>query len=62
TASGVAEATVVIASAIGTIPETLSRLIDRLKGRGIISWDSRTLKVKKDYLGQFTEESDLLED
>ncbi|HQH99881.1 MAG TPA: Crp/Fnr family transcriptional regulator [Deltaproteobacteria bacterium] len=51
-----------IASAIGTIPETLSRLIDRLKGRGIISWDSRTLKVKKDYLGQFTEESDLLED
>jgi CRP-like cAMP-binding protein len=46
-----------IASAIGTIPETLSRLFDRLKNRGIISWDSHTLKVKKDYIEQFTEEA-----
>jgi CRP/FNR family transcriptional regulator len=47
-----------IASAIGTIPETLSRLLDRLKGRGVISWDNRTLKVRKDYLEQFSEESE----
>lgn len=46
-----------IASAIGTIPETLSRLLDRLKGRGIISWDSRTLKVREDYLEQFAEDA-----
>jgi CRP-like cAMP-binding protein len=45
-----------IASAIGTIPETLSRLFDRLKNREIISWESGTLKVSEDYLEQFTED------
>lgn len=44
-----------IASAIGTIPETLSRLFDRLKSRGVISWESGVLKLKEDYLEQFTE-------
>jgi CRP/FNR family transcriptional regulator len=37
-----------LASAIGTIPETLSRLINRLKKRGVIEWD-RSLKVKKEH-------------
>lgn len=42
-----------IASAIGTIPETLSRLFDRLKRRNIISWRGSVLTVQKDYLEQF---------
>ena len=45
-----------IASAIGTIPETLSRLIDRLKRREAISWTGNTLKVQADYLEQFSPE------
>ena len=43
-----------IASAIGTIPETLSRLIDRLKRREVISWTGSTLVVQADYLEQFS--------
>ncbi len=35
-----------IASAIGTIPETLSRLLQRLKSRRIIQWDDMTLTLK----------------
>ncbi len=46
-----------IASAIGTIPETLSRLFDRLRSRGVISWESGVLKLRKDYLEQFTADS-----
>jgi CRP-like cAMP-binding protein len=46
-----------IASAIGTIPETLSRLFDRLRSREIISWKGATLFVDRDYLEQFTLEA-----
>jgi CRP-like cAMP-binding protein len=35
-----------IASAIGTIPETLSRLILRLKKRGVITWEKNILTMK----------------
>jgi CRP/FNR family transcriptional regulator len=45
-----------LASAIGTIPETLSRLINRLKDTGVISWEGRVLNVRKDYLENFMEE------
>lgn len=46
-----------IASAIGTIPETLSRLFERLKGREAISWKGSTLTVDRDYLEQFASET-----
>jgi len=42
-----------IASAIGTIPETLSRLFDRLKNRQVISWEGNVLSVDEDYLEGF---------
>jgi CRP/FNR family transcriptional regulator, dissimilatory nitrate respiration regulator len=35
-----------IASAIGTIPETLSRLLMRLKQRGVIIWEGNRLTVE----------------
>jgi len=35
-----------IAAAIGTIPETFSRLIQRLKRREVIEWDHHTVKIK----------------
>lgn len=38
-----------LASAIGTIPETLSRLIGRLKNRGIINWEKKDLHVKEGF-------------
>jgi CRP/FNR family transcriptional regulator len=38
-----------IASSIGTIPETMSRLIARLKARNIITWDKNRLTVQKGY-------------
>ncbi len=34
-----------IASSIGTIPETFSRLITRLKEKGIIAWEKETLTL-----------------
>lgn len=34
------------AAAIGTIPETMSRLILRLTKRGIIEWERKTLKLR----------------
>jgi CRP/FNR family transcriptional regulator, dissimilatory nitrate respiration regulator len=43
-----------IASAIGTIPETLSRLFDRLRSREIIVWKGSLLTVDRGYLEQFT--------
>lgn len=46
-----------IASAIGTIPETLSRLINRLKGLGVLLWEGNTLSVEKEYLENFLEAS-----
>jgi CRP-like cAMP-binding protein len=48
-----------IASAIGTIPETLSRLINRLKGLGVLLWEGNTLRVDKDFLENFMEEGEL---
>lgn len=47
-----------MASAIGTIPETFSRLINRLRGLGVISWEGGTLTVKKDYLENFMEDGE----
>ena len=38
-----------IASAIGTIPETMSRLILKLKQREIIEWEGNTLKIRSGY-------------
>lgn len=38
-----------IASTIGTIPETLSRLIQRLTRRGIIKWEGSTLKIDESF-------------
>ncbi len=35
-----------IASAVGTIPETFSRLLLRLTKTGIIAWEKETLKIK----------------
>jgi CRP/FNR family transcriptional regulator len=46
-----------IASAIGTIPETLSRLFDRLRSREVISWKGPVLSVDRDYLEGFTLET-----
>lgn len=38
-----------LAAAIGTIPETLSRLILRLKQEGRIRWEGQTLTLPKDF-------------
>jgi CRP/FNR family transcriptional regulator len=38
-----------IASAMGTVPETFSRLMMRLKQRGTITWDGDCLTVQKHY-------------
>lgn len=38
-----------IASAIGTIPETFSRLLMRLKQRKIIEWENDTLLIEKNF-------------
>ncbi len=42
-----------LASAIGTIPETLSRLINRLKKRNIIQWDKKDITLQKDFWDDF---------
>jgi len=38
-----------LASAIGTIPETFSRLISRLKKRGLVQWDKKDLILKENF-------------
>lgn len=38
-----------IASSIGTIPETMSRLIARLKARNVITWEKNVLTIQKGY-------------
>ncbi len=48
-----------IASAIGTIPETLSRLINRLKGLGVLLWEGNTLRIDKDFLENFMEAGEI---
>jgi CRP/FNR family transcriptional regulator len=42
-----------LAAAIGTIPETFSRLIARLKKRGILSWDKKDLTLKEQFWDEF---------
>ncbi|MBN2298647.1 MAG: Crp/Fnr family transcriptional regulator [Deltaproteobacteria bacterium] len=42
-----------IASAIGTIPETLSRLILRLKKQGALTWEGKLLEIEEGYLEDF---------
>ncbi|HQI82868.1 MAG TPA: Crp/Fnr family transcriptional regulator [Deltaproteobacteria bacterium] len=46
-----------MASAIGTIPETFSRLINRLKNLGVLSWEGTSLSVKTDYLENFMDQA-----
>jgi CRP/FNR family transcriptional regulator len=38
-----------IASAIGTTPETLSRLLHRLRTERVLDWDGKRLKLHKDF-------------
>ncbi len=38
-----------LAEAIGTIPETISRMIARLKTRGVVIWEKNELKINVDY-------------
>jgi CRP-like cAMP-binding protein len=45
-----------IASAIGTIPETFSRLIARLKKHGAIKWDGNHLKVNPEWWEMYEDE------
>lgn len=42
-----------LASAIGTIPETLSRLLARLKKRGIANWEKKELMLKEDFWKEY---------
>lgn len=45
-----------IAAAIGTIPETFSRLIARLKNHGAIKWDGNRLKVNPEWWEMYNDE------
>lgn len=38
-----------IASTIGTIPETLSRLLNRLKDRGLVKWEGKKLTLPEGF-------------
>jgi CRP-like cAMP-binding protein len=42
-----------IASAIGTIPETLSRMILRLKQQGVLTWEGSSLHIQDSFLDIF---------
>lgn len=42
-----------LAAAIGTIPETLSRLIARLKRRGIMTWEKKYITLKENFWEDF---------
>ena len=42
-----------IASAIGTIPETLSRMILRLKQQGVLTWEGSSLHIEGNFLDIF---------
>jgi CRP/FNR family transcriptional regulator len=45
-----------IAAAIGTIPETFSRLIARLKNHGAIEWEGNRLKVNPEWSKMYEDE------
>jgi len=45
-----------LAAAIGTVPETLSRLLQRLKVRGTILWEGKELRIDSDTLRFFADE------
>lgn len=45
-----------LASAIGTIPETFSRLIRRLKKRGIIRWEKKELELDEQFWDLYEQE------
>lgn len=45
-----------IASNIGTIPETFSRLLKRLEQEGKILWNNKVLKLKKDFWANYLKE------
>jgi len=42
-----------LASAIGTIPETLSRLLARLKARGLLNWEKKELNLKEGFWNEY---------
>lgn len=44
-----------IAGAIGTIPETFSRLVNRLRRQGVLSWEGDTLRLDRSYIELFTD-------
>jgi len=46
------------AAAIGTIPETFSRLLKRLRSRNLVSWESEILKVDQETLRWYQSEAD----
>ena len=47
-----------IASAIGTIPETLSRMIQRLKQQGVLTWEGSSLHIEDSLLDFFAEDEE----
>jgi CRP-like cAMP-binding protein len=47
-----------IASAIGTIPETLSRMILRLKQQGVLTWEGSSLHIEGSFLDIFDSEEE----
>lgn len=46
-----------LASAIGTVPETLSRLLNRLKGRGSVDWEGKNLRIDPAALRYYASET-----
>ena len=45
-----------LASAIGTVPETLSRLLNRLKVRGILAWEGNRFSIERQTVEYFAQE------
>jgi CRP-like cAMP-binding protein len=46
-----------VAAAIDALPETLSRLLLKLKDEGTVQWDGERLKVRKGFWGEFEREN-----
>ncbi len=45
-----------LASAIGTVPETLSRLLNRLRVRGTLSWEGNRFSIERETVEYFAED------